>query len=412
MIRLTWLAIIALATQCSGLALVQRSIMATEQQFEQWAQTRGIVAPKLEHSVFGALRGLKVTENIAPQETLVTIPREATLYLKANDDKCPFPSWVAPAFWTIAPWYTKLALKLLWERQLGQASPISGYVELLPAPASFSTLIHWSDQELDALQYPSLQAAVKRQKKAWEDLHSQLRAMSPEGAGKVSQERFIWAIECVLSRSFSGRFGSSDNTKLLLAGAILAGVGGGLLAATDQPWALLAAIAVLLPSTVNEVVAALSKGGESDYVLIPYIDSMNHCSSVGTDLSFDPVADKFSIATDTKLVAGDQAFISYGEKDNDELLQFFGFVEENNPFDVYSVGGLESADTASILCSRRGDEIVDASVKKRCQAELSRIESYSSKSSQGNEGIAALAATFRDEKMQMLRACLQSTKAL
>ena len=35
-----------------------------------------------------------------------------------------------------------------------------------------------------------------------------------------------------------------------------------------------------------------------------------------------------------------QAFISYGDKSNDELLQLFGFVEESNPHDVFLSIGL------------------------------------------------------------------------
>jgi len=33
-----------------------------------------------------------------------------------------------------------------------------------------------------------------------------------------------------------------------------------------------------------------------------------------------------------------QVFISYGDRSNDQLLQYYGFVEENNPHDVYVVG--------------------------------------------------------------------------
>ena len=43
-------------------------------------------------------------------------------------------------------WYVKLALKLLWERQLGSASAVEGYVNVLPAQGSFETLVHWTDQ--------------------------------------------------------------------------------------------------------------------------------------------------------------------------------------------------------------------------------------------------------------------------
>lgn len=43
-------------------------------------------------------------------------------------------------------WYVKLALKLLWERQLGAASAVEGYVNVLPAQGTFETLVHWTDQ--------------------------------------------------------------------------------------------------------------------------------------------------------------------------------------------------------------------------------------------------------------------------
>lgn len=38
--------------------------------------------------------------------------------------------------------------------------------------------------------------------------------------------------------------------------------------------------------------------------------------------------------------AGEQVFISYGPRSNDHLLQRYGFVEANNPNDVYRITGL------------------------------------------------------------------------
>lgn len=66
----------------------------------------------------------------------------------------------------------KLALKLLWERQLGAASAVEGYVRVLPPQGSFDTLIHWTDQELDMLQYSKCAASAKRQRAAWDKLHA------------------------------------------------------------------------------------------------------------------------------------------------------------------------------------------------------------------------------------------------
>lgn len=38
--------------------------------------------------------------------------------------------------------------------------------------------------------------------------------------------------------------------------------------------------------------------------------------------------------------AGEQVFISYGRRSNDELLQRYGFVESDNPNDIYRITGL------------------------------------------------------------------------
>jgi len=66
-------------------------------------------------------------------------------------DRTTIPLWcslcsAAPHPFNSQQWYVKLALKLLWERQLGSASGVEGYVNVLPAQGSFETLIHWTDQ--------------------------------------------------------------------------------------------------------------------------------------------------------------------------------------------------------------------------------------------------------------------------
>lgn len=38
--------------------------------------------------------------------------------------------------------------------------------------------------------------------------------------------------------------------------------------------------------------------GGDDYVLVPYVDSMNHVTSIKTDLSFSPITGDFSISVD------------------------------------------------------------------------------------------------------------------
>lgn len=55
------------------------------------------------------------------------------------------------AFYKDAPWFVKMAVLLLWERQKGRASPVWGYCEQLPA--SIDTPVRWSEAELAELQY-------------------------------------------------------------------------------------------------------------------------------------------------------------------------------------------------------------------------------------------------------------------
>ncbi|CAM9881454.1 unnamed protein product, partial [Ectocarpus sp. 12 AP-2014] len=317
-----------------------------EDRFERWAAEAGIRAPKLRHEVFadglvGDLRGLKAVEATSKSEQLVTVPAKAAISLTASEST-PFRSWVSPEFWDSQQWYVKLALKLLWERQLGAASTVEGYVNVLPVQGSFETLIHWTDQELDALKYSTCAASAKRQRAAWDKLHEDLVARCPEGAGRaVTKDDLVWALECVLSRAFNGRFGGGQKSAVLSAGLLAAS--GAAYAFTEQPvWVLVAALA-LLPLTLPELgslQAAVSgkpdaKAASSDYVLVPFVDSMNHVTSTETELSFSPVSGDLGVSVNRGYREGEQAYISYGLKSNDELLQFYGFVEADCPADTY-----------------------------------------------------------------------------
>lgn len=48
----------------------------------------------------------------------------------------------------------------------------------------------------------------------------------------------------------------------------------------------------------------------------------------------------FSLAVGASFDAGDQAFVSYGPVSNDDLLQYYGFVERENPLDTYVLQGM------------------------------------------------------------------------
>jgi Rubisco LSMT substrate-binding len=85
------------------------------------------------------------------------------------------------------------------------------------------------------------------------------------------------------------------------------------------------------------------------YVICPLIDIANH-KSIGyqADVSFEVFLNSYSLAissasqddddnvnNNSVIPVGKQIFISYGDRSNDQLLQFYGFIESNNPYDVY-----------------------------------------------------------------------------
>merc|ERR1719201_2363783 len=69
------------------------------------------------------------------------------------------------------------------------------------------------------------------------------------------------------------------------------------------------------------------------------LDAFNHSSRASIEAAFDGEQNSFVLQATEPLRKGEEAFISYGDKSNDELLQLFGFVEESNPHDVFlSIG--------------------------------------------------------------------------
>lgn len=54
--------------------------------------------------------------------------------------------------------WVRLALMVLYEKNQGSSSRVSGYIAQLPT--DFGTPLHWSDEELEALGYPPLVAEV------------------------------------------------------------------------------------------------------------------------------------------------------------------------------------------------------------------------------------------------------------
>lgn len=172
-------------------------------------------------------------------------------------------------FYKDAPWFVKMGVLLLRERGRGRASPVWGYVEQLPS--SIDTPVRWAPAELEELQYeaavkevcvfyllctlkyypvatwdvqccraasaldlhahwhprpaPRATPQIQQQQGAWRQQYDQFcaaaRAAQGGGGGnKYSYEDFLWGLENVRSRAFSGPYtGSSGALGVGRAGA-------------------------------------------------------------------------------------------------------------------------------------------------------------------------------------------------
>lgn len=102
--------------------------------------------------------------------------------------------------------------------------------------------------------------------------------------------------------------------------------------------------------------------------MTPGIDLLNHSSSVTgkAEVSYEYFTDKFVVQAGEDYEAGDEAFISYGAQSNDSFLQYYGFVEDENPAETYTFGSeieqVLGVRTGSLI-ARRNSGFDDASVQ-------------------------------------------------
>ena len=218
-------------------ALVRASASAVDAQqaeYASWRASKSIKSPNVEVAYFGDVddevmryRGVKATSAVNAGDVLVELPRESCLVLM-DDAELPFPEFCTNELWAKLTeqnkWAVKVALNLLHERSLGEASPFRVYIDQLPK--QFDLLSQWSDDELRLLQYPAAARAAEGQRKEDDAAFELVRKHSPATLQNpaVTKESLVWALNMVRSRVFSGRLSDNARTKKnLLPKALAAG---------------------------------------------------------------------------------------------------------------------------------------------------------------------------------------------
>jgi len=290
---------------------------------------------------FDGLRGIEAKYRMEGREVLVTVPSEAVLEVtNAGQRDTPFADFVAQQVWENNLWDGRLAFKLLYEAKVqGETSNKKAWMASLPR--KFSTPLHWTGSAVAETQYPALRASVVAQKKLWRSLYNTWQSHKLAAAAVVSYDDFVWAMENVNSRAFSGIYEGSTSTErrnlLLFTGLLtilwpLVGFG-------TYEQSLNAAVAVGVSIVLRDIF--LSKSANlKRYVVCPMIDMFNHKSTSTAEVSFNYFSGKFEVMSGEteKYEAGDQVFITYGKQGNDRLLQYYGFVEQDNVYDSYDFG--------------------------------------------------------------------------
>lgn len=317
------------------------------------------VAPNaiaIKESNSGGL-GLVATKSIEAGSVVVTVPASVALSVElprgGPDDADVDRGLVRDrSVFRTLPWYVQFALYLY---KLDKVSSTKQNVDMRPwldsLPRQFSTPIHWDAEDRSGwLQYAHMVESVERQETSWKSHFDTLRGCTTPSASGMTWTDFVWGCECARSRAFSGGYsGSPFNPLTYIFTLLLVTAYVGLNLGTLEQAANGAALVVCASILRDFVVPKFFKTRK--YVICPIIDMCNHQSRMGrttASVAYEFFANAYSLATVSVVPTNTEVFISYGSRSNDQLLQFYGFVEADNPHDTYVMPPLREWDIAAL----------------------------------------------------------------
>ena len=309
----------------------------------------------------GAGLGLIATQQVPSNSVIVSVPSKVALSVESPGGGVDDANVVRDLLedrkaFRDSPWFAQFSIYLFALDKLSfqkQGLDMRPWLDSLPR--SFDTPIHWSIGQREELQYQFMTDAVARQEDEWKQFYDSLSAAGTVQLSKMTFDDFVWGCECARSRAFSGAYaGSAFNPLIYAFTLLLVTVYVGLNLGTLEQAANGAAVVLCASILKDFVVPKLFK--KRRYVICPVIDMANH-KSVGTtgDVSFEFFGDAYSLATTSNVSNGSEVYISYGNRSNDQLLQYYGFVEKDNPNDVYVMPPLREWDISALeeACGRQ-----------------------------------------------------------
>eukprot|EP00177_Eucheuma_denticulatum_P005839 GFKZ01010652.1.p1 GENE.GFKZ01010652.1~~GFKZ01010652.1.p1 ORF type:complete len:467 (+),score=54.47 GFKZ01010652.1:139-1539(+) len=317
--------------------------------FSSWAADNridlsAISLTSFSDSVFGS-RGMTANTSLKNNQQLISVSHNSTLQVTSLDrNKTPFPQKISQQTWQSLPWYARLALLIVNAKADSNESKWQPWIQRLPS--KFDTPFHWTDQQLEQLQSPRMVDMIKEQRRSYTNLYQRINSNPSNAlARSMTYNDFVWAVECVRSRAFSGPLEVApfrERLRLFLFIAINTCIWP---AAHVLPWekALNGGLTALFALSVYDIITPkilkFVQGVElRRFAMTPGIDFLNHSSSVSgkAEVSYEYFSEKFVVQAGENYEEGEQVFISYGRQSNDSFLQYYGFVEEDNPCETYA----------------------------------------------------------------------------
>uniref|UniRef100_A0A7S1TGF7 SET domain-containing protein n=1 Tax=Compsopogon caeruleus TaxID=31354 RepID=A0A7S1TGF7_9RHOD len=307
----------------------------------QWALRNGIRLSSVSiREVPLAGRGVVADNAITRSTTAIGAPGHLALqednFRGSRPPRYLNESSLDEATWRRAPWWARMAVRLLSELDKGPDSPLYSWLNQLPQ--TFNTPLHWTDDQLAELHYDAVVQTVDRQRREILALHRGLF----KGSG-VTLDQFTWAVECVRSRAFSGAVTPASFQERLPLILFLWTISGFSLflqlftldqIANGTAAALVSIIAYdfLFPRILSAI-----QGDEEflRYSFCPVIDMINHNPQENARVAYEYFYDRFVVILNSDISPNEEIRISYGNRSNDQLLCYHGFVIKGNPDDIY-----------------------------------------------------------------------------
>lgn len=314
-----------------------------QQNLLHWATTHADNQMVLiEESTPSGGRGLVAASSIEPVTALLEVPFTNVFRILpddvADDEDGSSLYWAASMAW-----------KLLKEEAKGESSHWRHWIKALPPPGSLVMPISWTVDEVALLGDPYTIRELVAQQEAYSEFR-RIKLDRGQG-GSWSHDHYIWAVQCILSRSF---FDPSYG-HMVVPGIDMSNHN-------------------FRPSAC----VAVKHGGKSSQGL----DALDEvCDS---SLAKNEPSTFCLISSPRPLASGSEVTITYGSWTNEVFLLLFGFIPSPNPNDVLILFPCLLDLACCLLSFSREIEISDE-IEEEVSAALSRNEEVMKKASNFNQ---------------------------